>query len=105
MKYFTNLFKQVELKQKETFILELLTKDRTIEESISLFENVKMKFNAEMLLKKEQIKKDAALIEKHCTSTKREYDLAFDQKIPDVNYEIVDAKIMDPFGRMVPIQK
>lgn len=89
MKYFTQLFKTLELKNKETFFLELLTKDRTIEESIALFENVKMRFNAEMLLKKEQIKKEAALIEKHCTAPKREYDPAFDKKIPDVDYEII----------------
>lgn len=91
MNYFSQLFKTVELKNKETFVLELLTKDRTIEESIALFENVKMRFNAEMLLKKEQIKKEAALIEKHCSVPKREYDAAFDQKIPDVNYEIINA--------------
>ena len=92
MKYFTKLFKAVELKHKEDFVLELLTKERSIEESIMLFENVKRKFNAEMLYKKEQIKKEAALIEKHCSTPKREYDPAFDIPISDKNYDIVDAK-------------
>lgn len=63
-KILLSLFRNIEQKNKQQLINELLTMDSTIEESISLFEKVKADFLYKISLKQEQILKEAALIER-----------------------------------------
>lgn len=62
-KILLRFFKQVELKNQTQLIIELLTIDKTPEESLALFENISTKFQAEMILKREQLRKTVKLLD------------------------------------------
>lgn len=59
-----NLFRNIEQKNKQQLIGELLTLDSTIEESVLLFEKVKADFLFKLEQKQNQIKKESDLIDK-----------------------------------------
>lgn len=59
-----NLFRNIEQKNKQQLISELLTLDSTIEESVLLFEKVKADFLYKLEQRQSQIKKESELIDK-----------------------------------------
>lgn len=77
-----NLFKTIEQKNKQQLIVELLTVDSTIEESVTLFEKVKSDFLFKLSQKQDQIKNDLALIEELKSKHKIVVDL-YDINVTD----------------------
>jgi hypothetical protein len=82
-KLFLRFFKQVELKNQTQLIIELLTIDKTPEESLKLFETVKQRFDAEMIFKREKLRETVKLL-----------DSKFEAKTIVVDLNFID--VIDP---------
>lgn len=86
-----NLFRNIEQKNKAQLILELLTVESTIEESITLYNKVNADFMHKMAQEKQRLKKEENLI--NSIEKRKSYDPNFDKPISelDINYEIVKS--------------
>jgi len=62
-KILLNIFRNIEQKNKAQLILELLTVESTIEESVTLYNKVKADFMYKMAQEKERLRKETILID------------------------------------------
>lgn len=85
MKLLFKIFRNIEQKNKAQLILELLTVESSIEESVTLYKKVKADFMYRMSLEKERLKKESILID-GINKTKN-YDPNFDKKLSEIETE------------------
>jgi len=83
-------FEEKRLKNKQQFILELLTIGLETKESIDLFNRVSKEYEKHLKASKEKMLSNIYLIDK-ATFKAKEYDPNFDKKLSDleVEFEIV----------------
>lgn len=65
MKKLINYFKNIQLKDKETLILDLLFSDISTKESIDLFENIAVEFEKRMKLRKQEAQEIVNIIDEY----------------------------------------
>lgn len=65
MKKLINYFKNIQLKDKETLILDLLFSDISTKESIDLFENIEVEFEKRMKLRKQEAQEIVNIIDEY----------------------------------------
>lgn len=90
-KLLLNIFRNIEQKNKAQLILELLTVESTIEESVTLYDKVKADFLHKMALEKERLRKESELIDG--INRVQRYDPNFDKKLSEIetSFEIIKA--------------
>lgn len=89
-KLLLNIFRNIEQKNKAQLILELLTVESTIEESVTLYNKVKADFLYKMKLEKERLRKESMLIDG--IEKTKSYNPDFDKKLNEIEteYQIVN---------------
>lgn len=90
MKLLFKIFKNIEQKNKAQLILELLTVESTIEESVTLYNKVKADFLYKMKLEKERLRKESMLIDS--IEKTKSYNPDFDKKLSEIetDYQLVN---------------